>query len=423
MADIIKYQASECKRYIGHNLRDIPEGKTYRNESIDSTLTKYNYSLIKRGENAEEVNKYRKQIDKECFSYNRKNLVHGVEVVVQCPDDCPEEQKESFFEETFNYICLTLPMGERCVFVAEVHKDEHKFITKPDGTKVDISKDHLHVMYVPAVPDNKHEKFEYKLCADELTKRAKLKAFHPGLQKHLDDCGIHATVYRKKSGDGKTIALSVSQLKEITDKTGIVIKKSLTIDELAEILQTNRDIKIHDAELAKKIEFYQNKTVELSLETKEKDTTITALKDEVVKRDEKIQLLQNSLSQKEKIVDSSQAKEEEISLLQDELTSSKLASQRMVESLQEKINSLEQSNLQLAENYSQEIAQLNATISSLQKELTKSKEQLATMEQSVEEKQSTIGVTTNDTWGQSNTWGTDKTWGTTTLNQEEEKLW
>ena len=45
------------------------------------------------------------------------------------------------------------------------------------------------------------------------------------------------------------------------------------------------------------------------------------------------------------------------------------------------------------------------------------------MEQSVEEKPSTIGVTTNDTWGQSNTWGTDKTWGTTTLNQEEEKLW
>ncbi len=50
-----------------------------------------------------------------------------------------------------------------------------------------ISKDHLHVMYVPAVPDSKHEGYSYSRCADELTKRAKLKAFHQGLQKHLNE--------------------------------------------------------------------------------------------------------------------------------------------------------------------------------------------------------------------------------------------
>ena len=143
-------------------------------------------------------------------------------------------------------------MGERCVFVAQVHKDEKHYT--PDGTM--ISKDHLHIMYTPAVKDTKHEEFQYKLCANDLTKKTRLLKLHPGLQKHLDNAGIHATVYNKKSStnDGKTIALSVSQLKALTKNAGVVIDKPVTIDELANILVENQKLKQRNKELELKVE-------------------------------------------------------------------------------------------------------------------------------------------------------------------------
>jgi len=248
MAEIIKYKAAEVAFHIKHDIREIPSGKTYGNESIDKSKTHENYSLIKRGKNAKEINSYRKQIEKEIFKYNRKDLVHAVEVVVQCPIDCSEPQKEAFFQETYNYIVEQLPMGERCVFVAEVHRDEKHF--SPDGEM--ISKDHLHLMYIPAVPDTKHAGYEFKLCADALTKRSNLKAFHPGLQRYLDNAGIKATVYGGKSA-GKTLALSASQLKELTNKTGVVIDKSFSFDQLVEIIKENEQLKqkIKDMEVIK----------------------------------------------------------------------------------------------------------------------------------------------------------------------------
>lgn len=77
---------------------------------------------------------------------------------------------------------------------------------------------HLHVMYVPAVPDTKHEGFKFRLCSDELTRRSVLKQWHPKYQKWLDDAGIKATVYSgKTSGKG----ISVKSLKEISKTTGL----------------------------------------------------------------------------------------------------------------------------------------------------------------------------------------------------------
>lgn len=235
MAELIKYHSAEVLNHIRHNFRELPAGKSHGNESIAPDLSSHNYSLLKdRCQTADTANQYRKDLEKELFRYKRKNLVHAVEIVVQCPDDCPAEQKEDFFKETYSYICSTLPMGERCIFAAEVHTDERHY--SPTGKM--ISKDHLHLMYTPAVPDKKHEKFEYRLCADELTKKARLKQFHPGLQKHLDEAGIKATVYRKKESEGKAVSLSVSQLKKLTKKTGIKLDHTLTEKELSSILQS-----------------------------------------------------------------------------------------------------------------------------------------------------------------------------------------
>ena len=220
-------------------MRQVPNGKIYQNRDIDSSLSHRNYSLINRGNTAEAVNDYRKKIEKDIFKYNRKNLVHAVEVVIQCPADCPPEQEERFFQETFNFFCNRLPMGEACIISADVHCDE-KFYDS-DGNL--ISKNHLHLLFVPAVFDAKHKDFDYKLCADELTKKGRLKALHPDLQSYLIQKNITATVYSKSSGSEKKIALSVSQLKEITNATGITLKKSLTLDQLIEIIKENQILK------------------------------------------------------------------------------------------------------------------------------------------------------------------------------------
>ena len=276
MAELTKFGATKVVYHIKHDLRELPHGKTYGNEAVEPSLSKGNYSILEgRCQTATEANKYRKQIEKEIFKYNRKNLVHAVEIYVQCPSDCPAEQKDAFFRETYSYICSTLPMGERCVFVAQIHVDERQY--SPTGEM--ISKDHLHVMYIPAVKDSKHDGYEYRLCADQLTKKARLKEFHPGLQKHLDEAGIHATVFRKKNGDGKAIGLSVSQLKELTKKTGITLDHSLTVDELAEIINSNilheKQARVFRTELAKKQCVIEDLSAELSAkESSLKDITL-----------------------------------------------------------------------------------------------------------------------------------------------------
>lgn len=416
MAEITKFGASEVAFHIKHDLREIPEGKDYGNESIIPEKSKDNYSLLDRCQTAAEANKYRKEIEKECFSYNRKNLVHAVEVVVQCPADCPPEQKEAFFRESYNYICSTLPIGERCVFVAEVHVDEKHY--SPAGEM--ISKDHLHVMYVPGVPDTKHDGFDYKLCADELTKRAKLREFHPGLQAHLDSQGIKATVYSKKEGDGKTIGLSVKQLKEITEKTGLKIDKSITVDQLAEILKVNRDITIYDKRLQAHLQDREEKIAALSATVTSQDKTISEMKSKATLKDALIERLQGQLRQKD--AELSHTK------------SSDLETKRDNSTLQEQLQKKDQEHQQLIKKANQIIASKDATIEAvtkdneelrqqlkeMQAELTRSKEKIQDLEAAAEKQ---VQPERDATWGTQNSWGNTNSWGDTTKTYTEEKTW
>ena len=285
--ELTKYGSTEILAHIKHDLRQLPAGKSYGNESVDTTISKQvNYSLIDRGTTADQVNAYRKNFEKDIYKYNRKNLVHAVELVVQCPSDCPPEQHEAFFQTVFDWYCdKFLPAGKDCVFLAEVHRDEHKFVDTENG-RIDISKEHLHLAYVPAIPaGKKRPDFKYRLNADALTKKAILKKMHPSLQKELDAKGIQATVLKKKTGDGKSIPLSVKQLKEITNKTGIVIDHTLSVEELAEILAKNVELKqsileqkkdISDlsklvAEKEQQIDSFKSKMNELQAQIKTKD--------------------------------------------------------------------------------------------------------------------------------------------------------
>lgn len=366
MAEIIKWNASQVLPIIRHNMRNFEDGNSGGNEDIKPELTSQNYSLLYRGKTCKEVNKYRKDIEKECFKYNRKNLVHAVEVVIQCPADCPQEQKTAFFQESFEHICSTLPMGKDCVFVAEVHVDEKHFA--PDGTLV--SKDHLHLMYVPAVPDTKHDNFQYKLCADDLTKRANLRELHPSLQAHLDKKGIHATVYQKKDGDGKTIGLSVKQLKEITEKTGIKIDKSITVDEFAKILSNN---------------------VEMGKTIQQKDISISELQGTV-------EQMQTQIRKKD--IEISNTK------------SADITTEKELNSLKEQLHTKEQESQQLK----QQIHSVKEEYELKTQELEKAQEKITELEN----KSHTIEAPKEQTWGASSGWGSSTGWGNNDKNKTVE---
>lgn len=228
MARIEKYSTGIIG-IIKHNIREFSTGFCLTNSEVNPEKSCDNYSLIRRGETAKEIDAYRQQIEREIFSYNRKNLVHACEVVCTLPADCPPEQEQLFFRESFNFICSTLPMGEKCVFLAEVHSDEGRI--DKDGVTVLHGKKHMHVMYVPAAKDTTHEGYDYRLCAKEFTSRPVLLKWHEKYQKFLDNAGVQATVSNgKTSGRG----ISVKSLKEITKATG------LNLEQIYELRQENK---------------------------------------------------------------------------------------------------------------------------------------------------------------------------------------
>lgn len=304
MASIDKHGA-DTLYFIRHNMRELPPDKTPSNVEIDPERTKDNYSIISRGKTAEEVNEYRKQIESEIFHYNRKNLVRSVEVVITLPADVEPGQEEAFFKESYNYVVSTLPMGEKCVFLAEVHMDEGRI--QKDGVTIIESPPHMHLMYVPGVPDEKHEGYDFKLCADQLTKRAQLKQFHPNFQKWLDDAGIKATVHSGVTG-GQSI--SVTELKQLTKETG------LTLSEIKE-LQQDKNI------LFNQLQEREQKAALLQAAIQMKDTTISDLQTASAEKDKTISELTVKVQTKEAEINADRAKSaghsEEVERLQQQI--------------------------------------------------------------------------------------------------------
>jgi hypothetical protein len=294
--DFNKYQLKDIAKILRHNLRRFSDGRGKSNEDIVPELTPQNYSLVNRGHSVADAKKYFNQLEEEIFHYNRSNVIHAIEWIVTMSKDCPAEEEQHFFETAYHYFTDSLPLGERCVICAEVHKDE-RFTNKATGEIVSKPA-HMHFMYVPAVKISEKEKIrlkerevnrqlkeevkrqittpllrrslkktgmtqdevdqavadltadirnkiaaetripDYKLCADALTKRHQLLKVHPGLQSALDKAGIKATIYTPKKPGTSYIHLSGKQLKQITKATGIVVNHSLTAEELSKIINS-----------------------------------------------------------------------------------------------------------------------------------------------------------------------------------------
>ena len=98
--EIKKFHSSEVLHVLRHNMRALPLNQHYGNENIDPVLSVQNEVIFAQGSTPEEINLYRKSLEKEVFCYNRKNLVKAIGIVIQLPDDCPPEQEEAFYRET-----------------------------------------------------------------------------------------------------------------------------------------------------------------------------------------------------------------------------------------------------------------------------------------------------------------------------------
>lgn len=361
MARIQKYHTG-IKKVIQHNIREFKDGKCPTNLEVNPEKTKYNYSLIRRGNTAAEIEAYRKRITKACFHYKRKNIVYANEIICTLPNDTQPEQEHLFFEETFKYVCSTLPMGEKCIVQSVVHYDEGKVIK--DGKIVANGKPHLHIMYIPAVPDTKHDGYDFRLCSDALTRRSILLQWHKKYQKWLDDAGIKATVYSgKTSGKG----ISVKSLKEISKTTG------LSLDQIQNLERDRKELlqKLHEVET----DHTQSKqTIEHA------KTTISKLKSLLLECDQAIQALQKNeklhLAEKEALLNTIKEKD---ALLSAEKEKTQQLNTELQKS-QEKIKKLENSNLYSHSSVDQE-----------------------------------------HTWG-TDSWGTQSDWGKN-MDKENEHLW
>lgn len=397
MARIEKYNTG-IVGVIKHNIREFKDGTCPTNMEVDPERSGENYSIIRRGETAKDIEKYRKKIEKECFHYNRKNLVHANEVVCSLPADCPPEQEKQFFEESYKYICSTLPMGERCVYLCEIHADEGRILK--DGKTIVEGAKHMHVMYVPAVPDTKHDGYDFRLCSDELTKRAILKQWHPKYQKWLDDAGVQATV---ASGVTSGKGISVKSLKEITKETG------LSLDQIKELEKSNQQL------YNKLMEKEQELSVSHQTITK-RDSIISELKEYASTRDTTIDTLQDKVKSTEKELSQEKTKDitadKENADLQAKLQEKDAENQKLRADAQriisEKDMQLEKANEKLAAK-DQELSQAQDKIKELE-----SKQKSVEIDRPEQDK----------TWGD-NSWGTNSGWGNADKPKtyDEEKLW
>ena len=190
MASIEKYTKKAILYELRHNTRETVSPPA--NVDIDSERTCLNESLAPEdrggaqphdGKAARAARQYLKQRLSETYCYGRDDLVVAASWVITMPKDLPEEEREAFWRETYNF--LNSLYDERNVIQAIIHRDEG---LKIDGHVV-AGEAHMHYMFVPVVKNEKFGKtnrygnisgsalYEEKVCANELITKKHLEKF------------------------------------------------------------------------------------------------------------------------------------------------------------------------------------------------------------------------------------------------------
>ncbi len=274
-----KYPDSAVSNQQRHNNRLIINDK---NSDIDIKKTQqFNYSLTpyikdipreqyfdRRAEIKKREYDYYKQRKSEVYCYNRADIKTMAGYVVTLPNEINNQiDEERFFKATVDF--FSNRYGAENIISATVHKDESKLgsphmhldfmpICKIDHDKLMAKKNHCKAM----------ENYQEKISANDVLTKRDLQTLHTDLQRYLDSNGIKGRVLVNPEGDGKTVNLSVAQLKEITKKTGIVIDKPMTIEQFSKMLVEQQNIKIVDHKLEQKIQQLEKENAQLQEQVK-----------------------------------------------------------------------------------------------------------------------------------------------------------
>ena len=198
MANVKHYHRSGVKAILNH----VTRTDNYSNKDIDTSRSKYNYSLSKN----DPFEAYKRRLS-EVHCLNRANVNTLSSWCITLPKGVKREDQKKFFEETVNF--LKNRYDERNCVVAEVHYDE----TTP----------HLHYCFIPIVFDEKKQR--EKVDRKSIFTLKELKTFHSDLQNHVSQAlGYEINIL---TGELKTRKnLSINELKEKSAKKLEEIEKS-----------------------------------------------------------------------------------------------------------------------------------------------------------------------------------------------------
>lgn len=213
MAHVDKFTRSAVGHLTKHYERAKDENGEYirfGNQSIDTSKTYLNYNLAP---SCDQVEKLKNRLS-EVHASKREDLNVLCDWVVTLPkwDDIPEQYEREFFERSYEF--LKKRYGEENVISAYVHKDE----TTP----------HMHFSFVPVIYDRKKDR--YKVSAKEVLNRKDLQTFHADLQAEMDKfVQAHNNEFECNVLNGATAEVNktIAELKAQTarEKLGVLEKK------------------------------------------------------------------------------------------------------------------------------------------------------------------------------------------------------
>lgn len=198
MANVKHFHRSAVHSILNH----VTRVDNYSNQDIDTSRSKYNYSLSKN----DPFEAYKKRLS-EVHCLNRANVNTLSSWCVTLPKNVKKEDQRKFFEETVNF--LKNRYGERNLVSADVHFDE----TTP----------HLHYCFIPIIYDEKKKR--EKVDRKSVFTLKELKTFHTELQDHINQSlGYEVQILNGELKNRKN--LSIGELKERSAKKLEQIEKS-----------------------------------------------------------------------------------------------------------------------------------------------------------------------------------------------------
>ena len=198
MANVKHYHRSGVTAILNH----VKRIDNYSNKDIDTSRSKYNFSLTKN----DPFEAYKHRLS-EVHCLNRANVNTLSSWCVTLPKGVKKEDQRKFFEETVNF--LKNRYGENNCVSADIHYDE----TTP----------HLHYCFIPVVFDEKKQR--EKVDRKSIFTLKELKTFHNDLQSHITQAlGYEVPILNGALKNRKN--LSINELKEKSAKKLEEIEKS-----------------------------------------------------------------------------------------------------------------------------------------------------------------------------------------------------